>query len=141
MESVVGDTISRTTFTMTILVLAAAIALFLGAIGIYGVMAYGVVQRTAEIGVRQALGADRRSVFGLILRDGLVMAAIGIALGLAAALALGQVLSSLLYGVSPYDLVTLIGGVVVFVAVAFLASVIPVSRAVRISPAVALRGE
>ena len=141
MQSVVGDTISRTTFTMTILVLAAGIALFLGAVGIYGVMAYGVVQRTAEIGVRQALGADRGSVFRLILRDGLVMAATGIVLGLAAAMTLGQVLTSLLYGVSPYDLGTLIGGVVVFLGVAFLASAIPVSRAVRISPAVALRGE
>jgi putative ABC transport system permease protein len=141
MQSVVGDTVSRTTFTMTILVLAAGIALFLGAVGIYGVMAYGVVQRTAEIGVRQALGADRRSVFGLILRDGLVMAATGIVLGLAAAMALGQVLSSLLYGVSPHDLVMLVGGGVVFLGVGLLASAIPVSRAVRISPAVALRGE
>jgi putative ABC transport system permease protein len=141
MQAVVGDTVSRTTFTMTILVLAAGIALFLGAVGIYAVMAYGIGQRTAEIGVRQALGADRRSVFRLIVRDGLVMAAFGIALGLAAAMALGQVLSSLLYGVSPYDMVTLAGGVVVFLGVAFLASAIPVSRAVRISPAVALRGE
>jgi ABC-type antimicrobial peptide transport system permease subunit len=141
MQSVVGDTVSRTTFTMTILVLAAGIALFLGAVGIYGVMAYGVVQRTAEIGVRQALGADRRSVFGLILRDGLVMAATGIVPGLAAAMALGQVLSSLLYGVSPHDLVMLVGGGVVFLGVGLLASAIPVSRAVRISPAVALRGE
>ena len=91
--------------------------------------------------MRQALGADRRSVFGLILRDGLMMAATGIVLGLAAAMGLGQVLSSLLYGVSPYDVVTLVGGVVVFLAVAFLASAIPVSRAIRISPAVALRGE
>lgn len=141
MQSVVGDSISRTSFTMAMLVLAAGIALFLGAVGIYGVMAYGVVQRTSEIGVRQALGADRGSVFRLILRDGLVMAAAGIVLGLGASIGLGHVISSLLYGVSPYDLVTLIGGGAVFLAVAVLASAIPVSRAVRITPSVALRGE
>ena len=86
MQTVVGASISRTSFTMTVLVLAAGIALFLGAVGIYGVMAYGVVQRTGEIGVRQALGADRASVFRLILGDGLRMDALGIAAGLAASL-------------------------------------------------------
>jgi predicted permease len=141
MEAVVGASISRTSFTMTILVLAAGIALFLGAVGIYGVMAYGVVQRTSEIGVRQALGADRASVFRLILRDGLRMDAIGIVLGLAASIGLGRALSSLLYGVSPYDGVTLVLAAVVFLAVGVLASAIPVSRAVRIPPAVALRGD
>lgn len=141
MRSVVGDSISRTGFTMTILALAAGIALFLGAVGIYGVMAYGVVQRTGEIGVRQALGANRGTVFRLILRDGMMMSGAGIALGLAAAVGLGQVLSSLLYGVSPYDPATLVGGAVVFLAVAALASAIPVARAVRIAPAVALRGD
>jgi putative ABC transport system permease protein len=126
---------------MTILVLAAAIALFLGAVGIYGVMAYGVVQRTGEIGVRQALGADRGSIMRLIMGDGLLMAATGIVLGLVASMGLGQVLSSLLYGVSPNDLATLMVGAVVFLAVALVASAIPVARAVRISPGRALRAE
>lgn len=126
---------------MTILVLAAAIALFLGAVGIYGVMAYGVVQRTGEIGVRQALGADRGSIMRLIMGDGLLMAATGIVLGLVASMGLGQVLSSLLYGVSPNDLATLMVGAVVFLAVALVASAIPVTRAVRISPGRALRAE
>jgi len=139
MESIVGDSISRTSFTMAILVLAAGIALFLGAVGIYGVMAYGVVQRTGEIGLRQALGADRGSVFRMILREGLLMAAAGIVLGLAASIGLGRVLSSLLYGVSPYDPVTLIGGALVVLGMAALASLIPAVRAVRIPPAVALR--
>ena len=139
MQTVVGASISRTSFTMTILVLAAGIALFLGAVGIYGVMAYGVVQRTGEIGLRQALGADRASVFRLILRDGLSMDALGIVVGLAAALGLGRTLSSLLYGVSPYDGLTLLLGTVVFLAVGALASAIPVSRAVRVPPIVALR--
>jgi predicted permease len=141
MQTVVGASMSRTSFTMTVLVLAAGIALFLGAVGIYGVMAYGVVQRTCEIGLRQALGADRASVFRLILRDGLRMDALGIVVGLAASIGLGRTLSSLLYGVSPYDGVTLLVAAVVFLAVGALASAIPVSRAVRVPPIVALRGD
>jgi len=139
LQDVVGASMSRTTFTMTVLVLAAGIALFLGAVGIYGVMAYGVVQRTAEIGLRQALGADRASVFRLILVEGLRMDALGIVGGLTASLGLGQALSSLLYGVSPYDGATLAMAVVTFLAVGALASAVPVLRAVHISPAVALR--
>lgn len=141
MASVVGRSLGRMRFTAVILALGAAVAFVLGAIGIYGVIAYGVSQRTGEIGVRQALGADRTSVFTLILRDGLLLAGAGILFGLAASIGLGQVLSSLLYGVSPYDVVTLISGAAVFLAVAFFASAIPVLRAVRISPAVALRAE
>jgi putative ABC transport system permease protein len=141
MQSVVGDSLSRTSFTTTILTLAAGIALFLGAIGIYGVMAYGVVQRTGEIGVRQALGASRATVVRMIVREGMTMTGAGIVLGLAAALGLGRVLTSLLYGVAPSDIATLVGGAVVFMGVAALASVIPVARAVRMSPATALRGE
>lgn len=141
MQAVIGATMSRTSFTMAVLVLAAGIALFLGAVGIYGVMAYGVVQRTGEIGVRQALGADRASVFRLILGDGLSMAALGIGAGLLASVALGRAWSSLLFGVSPYDVVTLALAAIVFVTVSVLASAIPVLRAVRISPAVALRGD
>jgi len=141
MQTVVRASISRTSFTMTVLVLAAGIALFLGAVGIYGVMAYGVVQRTGEIGLRQALGADRASVFRLIFRDGLRMDALGIIVGLAASIGLGRTLSSLLYGVSPYDGVTLLLAGVVFLVVGALASAIPVSRAVRVPPIVALRGD
>jgi putative ABC transport system permease protein len=138
---VIGASISRTSFTMSVLVLAAGIALFLGGVGIYGVMAYGVAQRTGEIGVRQALGANRASVFRLVLGDGLRMDALGIAAGLAASIALGQVWSSLLYGVSPYDGLTLTVAALVFIVVGVLASAIPVLRAVRIPPAVALRGD
>ena len=141
MQTVVGAAISRTSFTMTVLVLAAGIALFLGAVGIYAVMAYGVLQRTGEIGVRQALGADRASVIALILREGLRMDTIGIVVGLVASAALGRTLSSLLYGVSPYDAGTLLLAATVFLAVGVLASAIPVSRAVRVPPAVALRGD
>jgi ABC-type antimicrobial peptide transport system permease subunit len=104
-------------------------------------MAYGVVQRTGEIGVRQALGANRASVLRLILGDGLRMDALGIVAGLAASVGFGRALSSLLYGVSPYDGVTLALATIVFLAVGVLASAIPVLRAVRIPPAVALRGD
>jgi ABC-type antimicrobial peptide transport system permease subunit len=126
METVVGASMSRTSFTMIVLVLAAGIALFLGAVGIYGVMAYGVVQRTGEIGVRQALGADRAAVFRMILRDGLRMDALGIVVGLVASIVLARTLSSLLYGVSPYDGVTLLLAVIVFLVVGALASAITV---------------
>jgi ABC-type antimicrobial peptide transport system permease subunit len=139
MDVVVGDSLSRTSFTMTLLALAAAIALFLGAIGIYGVISYGVVQRTGEIGVRQALGAEPSAVRGLTLRDGLVVAGIGIVLGLVTATLMGRFIASLLYGVCPYDVVTLAGGSVVFLLVAALASAIPARRAARIPPVVALR--
>lgn len=139
MTSVVGDSLSRTSFTMALLGLAAAIALFLGTVGIYGVISYGVSQRAGEIGVRQALGADSGAVRKLVLRDGMLLAGAGIVLGLVAAVMLGRVISSLLYGVSPYDVVTLIGGSVVFLGVAALASAIPAARAARIPPAVALR--
>jgi ABC-type antimicrobial peptide transport system permease subunit len=141
LQAVIGASISRTSFTMSVLVLAAGIALFLGGVGIYGVMAYGVIQRTGEIGVRQALGADRASVFRLILGDGLRMDALGIAAGLVASIALGRAWSTLLYGVSPYDGLTLMLAALVFIVVGVLASAIPVLRAVRISPAVALRGD
>ncbi|HEV8397745.1 MAG TPA: ABC transporter permease [Vicinamibacterales bacterium] len=141
MQTVVGASISRISFTTTVLALAAGIALFLGAVGIYGVMAYGVVQRTGEIGVRQALGANRAAVFRLILGEGLRMDGLGILAGLAASVALGRALSSLLYGVSPYDGITLALAVIVFIAVGVLASALPILRAVRTPPAAALRGD
>jgi ABC-type antimicrobial peptide transport system permease subunit len=141
LASLVGRSHGRMSFTVVILALGAAVALVLGAVGIYGVIAYGVSQRTGEIGLRQALGADRGRVLGLVLGEGLRVAAVGIVLGMSAAVGLGRTLSSLLYGISPYDLVTLGGSSVVFLLVAALASAIPAARAARIPPAVALRGE
>ena len=141
MQSIVGASLSRTTFTMTILGLAAVIALLIGGVGVYGVISYSVSQRRGEIGLRQALGADRSSVRRLILREGVVICGTGIVLGIATAAGLGRVLSSLLYEVSPYDALTLIGGSVVLIGVVALASAIPAVRAARISPAAALRGD
>ena len=138
MEDLVGDSLSRTSFTMSLLVLAALIALFLGSVGIYGVISYVASQRTSEIGVRMALGADVGGVRTMILMQGMRLAGIGIVIGLLAAAAMGRLLTSLLYGVSPYDALTLVGGSVIFLAVAILAGVIPAQRAAGTPPAVAL---
>jgi ABC-type antimicrobial peptide transport system permease subunit len=141
MEDILGDSLSRTTFTMTLLLLAAGIALFLGAVGIYGVLSYVAGQRTAEMGVRLALGADAGTVRKIILTQGMLLAAIGVATGLVGAVALGGVLSSLLFGVSPVDPLTLAAVAVVFLAVAAVASAVPAERAARTPPAVALRAD
>jgi predicted permease len=141
MSSVVDRSFGRLSFTATVLALGAAIAFVLGAVGIYGVIAYGVSQRTGEIGLRLALGADRRSVLGLVLREMFGMAGAGVVLGIAAAVGLGGTLSSLLYGVSAYDPATLAGSAVMFLLVAALASALPAVRAARIPPTEALRAE
>ena len=117
------------------------IALFLGSAGIYGVVSYVASQRSAEMGVRLALGADPGRVRNIILSRGMSLAGLGVALGLVASVALGGVLRSLLFGVSPLDLPTLVGASVVFLFVAALSSVIPARRAARTSPAIALRAE
>ena len=139
MEAVVGDSLSRTSFSMAVLTLGAVIALFLGAVGVYGVIAYDVSRRTGEIGVRQALGADPARIRRLVLGEGMRVGAAGVALGLVSTLLAGRVLRSQLYGVSPYDVPTLAAGLAVFLAVAVLASAIPAARAARIPPAIALR--
>jgi putative ABC transport system permease protein len=139
MEDVVGDSLSRTSFTMSLLVLAAMIALFLGAVGIYGVISYVASQRTSEIGVRMALGAESGAVRTMILMQGMKLAGLGVVIGLLAAAAMGRLLTTLLYGVSPLDPLTLVGGSVIFLAVAALAGIIPARRAARTPPAVALQ--
>ena len=116
----------------------AAIALFLSAIGIYGVLAYGVTQRTREIGIRMALGSHRRQVFGLILREGLVLVAGGFALGIAGALALRTSLQSQLFGITATDPLVLGAMAVVLGLVALAACALPARRATRIDPVIAL---
>jgi len=140
LETVVADSLSRTTFTMTLLVLGAAVALFLGSVGIYGVISYIVTQRTAEIGVRLALGASPGSLGALVLSQGMRLAAAGVVVGLLAALGLGRVIASLLYGVTPMDPVALVAGSLSFLAVAAVATLVPAMRAARTPPAEALRG-
>ncbi|HAW90901.1 MAG TPA: hypothetical protein DCX61_09580, partial [Gemmatimonadetes bacterium] len=139
MEGIVSDSLSRTSFTMTLLLLAAAIALFLGSVGIYGVISYIVAQRTDEIGVRLALGAGAPEVRWMILMQGMRLAAVGVVVGLLAAVAMGRLMTSLLYGISPFDVTTFVIGAVIFLVVATLAGIIPAVRASRIPPAVALQ--
>jgi len=141
MDELVARSMARTSFALVMLGIAAAVALILGAIGVYGVISYSVSQRTREIGVRIALGARRQDVSGMVVRQGMVLAGLGVAIGLAAALGLTRLMASLLYGVDPVDLPTF-GAVALTVAsVAALASWLPAHRAGTVDPATTLRQE
>jgi len=124
-----------------VLTLFGALALVLAAVGLYGVLAYVVTQRTQELGVRIALGAARRDVLALVVRQGLLVAALGIVIGAGAALVSGRVVASLLYGISPTSVEVLGGAAGVLFAVALVASYLPARRATRVDPMVALRYE
>jgi putative ABC transport system permease protein len=126
---------------MQLMAVFALLALTLAAVGVYGVMAYSVAARTREIGVRVALGAQPRNVFGMILRQGLGAALVGLAIGLVGAAALGRVLTKLLFGVTPTDAPTFIGVAVLLLLVTVAACLIPARRAVRVDPLDALRSE
>jgi putative ABC transport system permease protein len=141
MEDVVAQSVAVPRFNMLLLSGFAALALVLSAIGIYGVIGYSVAQRTHEIGVRMALGAERSDVLRLVLKEGVVIAAAGVALGLAAAALLSRLMANLLFGVTAHDPVTfgLSGGLLLFVALC--ASYIPARRATRVEPVTALRSE
>jgi ABC-type antimicrobial peptide transport system permease subunit len=119
----------------------AGIALLLAAIGLYGLLSYAVAQRTRDIGLRMALGAGRSRVLAAVLRQGLELVGIGLAVGLAGAALLTRVTERLLYGVKPGDVVTYAAVAVVLAATGALVCYVPALRATRIDPAVALRGE
>jgi putative ABC transport system permease protein len=117
------------------------LALLLAAIGVYGIISYGVTQRTQEIGIRLALGAQGHEVLGMIVRHGAVLAGVGLAVGLVTALALTRLLSTLLFQVSPTDPPTFAIGAVLLAMVALLAALLPAMRASRVDPVIALRYE
>ena len=125
----------------TMFVIFAVIAIVLAAVGLYSVTAYSVAQRTQEIGIRMALGAERKQVLWLILRRGIIQLAIGLTLGLAGALGVGRLLQGLLVGTEPADAVTLVLVSLVLVTVAMMACIWPARRATRLDPVKALRYE
>jgi putative ABC transport system permease protein len=139
MESIVSESVARQRFSMLLLGIFATLALVLAAVGIYGVMSYSVAQRTREIGIRMALGAQRNDVLKLTIGQGLRLVITGVVIGLAAAFALTRVMSSLLFGISATDPMTFVTISVVLVSVAVLASYIPALRATRVDPMLALR--
>ena len=141
MEKVVSDSIAQPRFNMVLLAIFAGLALILASVGIYGVMSYSVTQRTQELGVRMALGAQRRDIFSLVLKQGIILALIGVAIGLAGAIGLSKALASVLYGVSATDPVTFISVAVIMLAVALVACFFPARKATKVDPLTAMRYE
>jgi putative ABC transport system permease protein len=141
MEEAAAESVTLRKVSMVLLATFAALAMFLAMIGLYGVMAYLVAQRTHEIGVRMALGARPLDISQLVLRQGLRLAAVGIVLGIIAGLGLTQVMASLLFGVRPQDPTTFLAVAALLVGVALAASYLPALRAMKVDPMVALRYE
>jgi predicted permease len=141
MDKIISDSLAARRFSMILLGIFAALALTLSCVGIYGVISYLAGQRTHEIGIRVALGAQRNDVLRLILGHGAKMALIGVAVGIAASLALTRLMAKLLFGVSAYDPLTFLAVACLLILVALAASYIPARRAMRVDPMVALRYE
>jgi len=141
MERIVADSVSQPHFTTLLLAGFAGIALILVTVGVYGVISYSVAQRTREIGIRKALGAQTRDVMTLFVGQGLALALIGIAIGSVVAFALTRVMTRLLYEVSATDAATFVAVPLLITTVSLMACYIPVRRAVKIDPMIALRQE
>jgi putative ABC transport system permease protein len=141
MEQVMSESLARSRFTMLLLGIFAALALVLASIGIYGVIAYSVAQRTQEFGIRMALGADRRAVLRLVLGEGTFLTLCGIGIGIVAAFTVTRLMATLLYGISATDPLTFFMVALLLAVVALIACYIPARRATRVDPIVALRYE
>ena len=141
MEEILSTAVAFQRFLMTLMNVFAGLALVLAAVGIYGVLSYWVRQRTREIGVRMALGAERKTILLWVVKQGMTLAVYGVAGGVAAALALTHLMTSVLYGVKPTDPLTFIAVSVVLITVAMIASYVPARRATKVDPMVALRYE
>ncbi|MGH7571205.1 MAG: ABC transporter permease [Gemmatimonadota bacterium] len=141
MEGVIAGTVAQPRFRTLLLALFAAVAAVLGAVGIYGVVAHGVARRTRELAIRKALGARRDQIAGMVVRQGMVPVVAGLVIGAGGALALGRVLTSLLFGVGPADPLTFAAVAVLFLVAGMAASWLPARRATRVDPLVALRSE
>ncbi len=141
MEEIYGQSMARTSFTLVMLGIAGAMALMLGIVGIYGVISYAVSQRTREIGIRLALGAQRQVLRWMFVRFALLLTATGVAIGVVASVALTQMMKSLLFGISPLDPITYIAVPLMLASSAAVASYLPARRAAAVNPVEALRAD
>ncbi len=141
LEKVVDESIAQPRLNMLLMGLFGGLAMLLSAVGIYGLLSHAVTQRTQEMGIRMALGAQVGDVLKLVLRQGMMLALAGEAIGLVAALILTRLIRGLLFGVTPNDAMTFIAVVGVLTIVAFLACYLPARRATKVDPLIALRYE